>query len=266
MKKNRIIFSTALIVFSLVVYGVLNVDTKVTDQTEISEDNRLASITGVSKNMKKNSPRFFYSVGTRYDAIKKSDLIKAKSITDFLSKQQMPPLESYQSVSIIVVKDNKQTNFVALSKDDKLSKSQIELLKAADFSTNILVRGDYEQINEETLQTKYDYWCPHFTIVPNQQAEYIDGEDALITYLEERGHSLLGHIDQEKLNSAKVYFTVTQQGKITNTRIESNSSDPDIDKKIIEVINTTSGAWKPAKNVNGEYVDQELVFSFSIGC
>ncbi|WP_298756529.1 hypothetical protein [uncultured Psychroserpens sp.] len=107
--------------------------------------------------MKKNSPRFFYSVGTRYDAIKKSDLIKARAINDFLSKQQMPPLESYQSVSIIVVKDNKQTNFVALSTDDKLSKSQIELLKAADFSTNILVRGDYEQISEETLQTKYDY-------------------------------------------------------------------------------------------------------------
>ncbi|WP_299277686.1 hypothetical protein [uncultured Psychroserpens sp.] len=266
MKKTITISGITLIILCILVYGALNLDHKNVNYAK-DLNNGLNPVTEPTKtSVNKNNQRFFYSVGNRYDVIKKSDLLKAKSIKDFLRKEQMPPLDSYQFISMIVVKDNKQTDEIAMRKTDKLSKSQIELLKSANFSTHILIRSDYENISEETLQTKYGYWCPHLTIVPEQQAKYIYGQDALVSYLEENGEAVLESIDENKFKSVSVYFTVTKEGLISNTRMESNSNHPKVDEKIIELITGSSGQWVPAKNIKGEDVDQELVFSLSTGC
>ncbi|NND50902.1 MAG: hypothetical protein HKN54_00765 [Flavobacteriaceae bacterium] len=60
---------------------------------------------------------------------------------------------------------------------------------------------------------------------------------------------------------------MTKDGTISDARIQSTSGYIEVDNKLIELILKTTGAWVPAKNSEGEHVDQELVVTFgNMGC
>ncbi|SDS55047.1 TonB protein C-terminal [Formosa sp. Hel1_31_208] len=270
MKKNKIILGIAITILTVIISSTFNWNSSKGNLLEVTNDELMASNLAAEAEVPQTvsdepESRFFYNIKTRYNAIKKSDVAKAISINDFLNQKQMPPLNSYQSVSIIIVKDNKQTNNISLSKDGKLSNSQIELLKSADYSTNFLVRANYEKISEETLQSEYNYWSPHLSIVPEHQAEYLSDQEALSSYLEKGSQKAIISSMEDKLRPVMLYFTVTKTGVVSNVRVESISNYPLFDKKMVELINNIPGTWKPAKDSKGQTVDQELVITFGSG-
>jgi len=268
MNKNIIIFCAIVSILSLAAFGFINWTDSVEDKVEISSSN----IAVIDKQVVEaisgpNFPDFFYGIGTRFNAIKKEDLDKLKSFNDIIEAEHAQRIMWYNSVSIIILEDDKETDIIETGKSDIFTDPQIELLRSLDYSTSILIRADYTEKSLESGKLEDSYWTPHLTIVPEKQAEYLDGNDALIEYLRENSLEFTSMALKSKLQPAKLYFTITKEGTISKVKLERSSGYPTIDEKMIELISKVSGKWVPAENHKGEKVNQELVFSFGLmGC
>jgi len=267
MKKNILIFTAVLITLSLMAFGIINQNHSTSDQEEVTSTKNIASNIQPDYNLNSDIPDFHYSVGTRFSGIKKGTVDKAKSILDFLPQEKIDRIMSFQSVKFIILDDNRQTDIIEAGVSAALTEGQIKLLRASDYSTNLLVRADYLIKNKSTNTLENSYATPHLTIVPEQQAEYLDGMDALVDYLKQNSIEETSIVQKNKLQPAKLYFKVDNNGVISNVRTVTSSGYPSIDKKMIELIKKSPGKWKPAENTEGKKVDQDLVFFYGIiGC
>lgn len=268
MKKSILIICTVLAILSLISFGFINLRDTVANQVEISSSKIVALDEQVVLDFNNEVfSDFFYAIGTRFGGIKKGDLDNARSIIDFLPYEATQSIVSYKSVSVIILDDNKQTDIRETGNSDVLTTAQTKLLRSANYSTNILIRADCQEQNKVTGKLEDSYFTPHLTIVPETQAVYIRGKDALIEYLKENSKEETSFVIKGKLQSGKLYFTVNKEGTISNAKIAATSGYPSIDKKMIELITNAPGVWEPAKNSEGEKVEQVLVFSFGImGC
>ncbi len=268
MKKNILFICITLTTLSLITYSCSSQNDSKTDQAEISVNENIATEANAPGKVKnKIFADFIYDVGPRFGAIKKTDIDKATSITPFFDEKQLQSIVSLKSVSIIIVKGDKRTNIRAKGQSFNLTATQLKLLKSFDYSTNFLIKTEYLQKNKETGQLENYSSTPHLTIVPEKQAEYSLGKNALKKSLKENSEIARANVDPEKLKPAKLYFTVTKKGTIKNVKLDRSSNYPLVDEKMIELINNTQRKWLPAENYKGEKVDQELVVSFGLmGC
>jgi hypothetical protein len=268
MKKRSLIFSTVLVVLSIAVFGFSNWNQSATDKVETTSTLLALDEPVLYTVNEKVYPNFLYDVGTRFMmTITKEELNTARSIRDFITADMTEPVVSYKSVSIVIIENERQTDIRETGNSDVLTASQIKLLRSADYSTHFSVRADYQKKNMETGQLYDSYFNPHITIVPEKQAVYVHGKDALIAYLKENSREKTILAEEKKLQPGKLYFTVTKKGTISNVKLQSTSGYPSIDKTMLELITNLPGTWEPAENSKGEKVDQELVFSFGLmGC
>ena len=268
MKKSIIIFCALLASLGLTAFGVLNWNDLMTDQVERSDSEDIASNTQVIKKIDKRIfSDFIYDVGPRFGPIKKGDLDKARTFNDFISEEHAKRIVSYKSLSVIYIINDKRSEIRETGYSDELTAAQLELLQSADYSTNFLIRADYQQKNKETGALEDSYSTPHLTIVPEKQAVYLSSKYVLIEYLKENSKEVRANVQADKLQAAKLFFTVTKNGTIENVKLDRSSNYPAVDKRMIELITKTPGAWEPAENSKGEKVDQELVISFGLmGC
>lgn len=257
-------------VLSLTVYGITYWnDLKITP-SENSESKDIATLTPMNQNMElRIFEDFIYEIGTRFGPIKKSDIDKATSFSDFLETEEIASIVAFKSVDIVIIKDDKETDIREIGYSNTLTASQLTLLQSFKHSTNFMIRADFQQKNKETGRLENNYTSPYLTIVPEKQAEYANGIDSLKEFLKENSITarVQANVDPEKLKPAKLYFTVTKSGTIENVKLDRSSNYPLVDKKMIELIQDTPGKWLPAENIKGEKVDQELVVSFGLmGC
>ena len=270
MKKSIIIFGIALTILGLIAFGIINRDTSDTNQIEtlVSEEvaiNKQAQ----SKIEKRIYTDFIYDVGPRFGPMKKGDLDKAKSINDFLDEKQIERIVSIKSVRILLIEDGEQVDTGITGYSEELTTAQLRFLQSANYSTNFVIRADFLEKNEETGIIGDGYTTPHKTIVPEKQAVYQDGKKAIMEYLKESSKEIRDRVNvqADKLQPAKLFFTVTKNGTIENIHLDRTSNYPLIDETMIELISTAPGEWVPAENTKGEKVDQELVVSFGLmGC
>ena len=104
-------------------------------------------------------------------------------------------------------------------------------------------------------------------VVPEKQAEYEGGRDALMEYLKENSKEARGSQQMDELQPFKLLFTVTKKGTIENVKLDGTSGYLAIDNTMIRLITKAPGKWERAENSKGEKVDQELVVSFGLtGC
>jgi len=268
MKKNIIIFCAVLTTLSLTAFGVLNWNDLETDglETLVNED-ITTNMQFKDKIKKRIFSDFIYDVGPRFSAIKKGDIDKARSINAFFDEEQMQTIVSLKSVSIIIIIDDKRSDIRETGYSDELTAAQLKLLQSFDYSTNFLISAEYQQKNKETGKLEDSYSTPHLTIVPEKQATYVNGKDALMTFLKDNSEAARENVDPEKLQPAKLSFTVTKDGTIENEKLDRTSGYPALDQTMIELITKAPGVWKPAENSKGEKVNQELVVSFGLmGC
>lgn len=209
---------------------------------------------------------FFYDMGSRFKGISKSTIQNASTISEMLDQQEIDQVDSYKRVSIIILKNDEQTDIRESGYTDKLTESQLKLFSTFTYSTNFLIRADYIP-KDKSMQDEFNSFTPHFTVVPEKQAEYVDGKDALLTYFGARNKKNTKNLDIKMLRPAKMYFTVTTEGKITDIRLDYSCGYSNIDIDMIELLTNTSGKWTPAQNGKGEKIEQELVVSYGmVGC
>lgn len=212
---------------------------------------------------------FIYDVGPRFYAISKHDIANIVSFSDIIGEEHANRILSYDSLDVMIFDGDNRSDLSASSegKDGIFTPAQLELLRSASYSTNILVWAEYREKNKETGELRDTHWTPNITVVPHKQAKFKEGKEALKDYLRVESEPSRADVDPEKFTSAKLYFTVSVDGTIENTWLDRSSGYPEVDKVMIELIGKTKGMWDVAENVKGEKVAQELVVSFGLmGC
>lgn len=211
---------------------------------------------------------FFYGYGSRFSGITKTAILKATSITDFFPEEHVQRIISYGETSLVLVKYERESDEREYSVGPLLSDAQRKILESADYSTSFNIRAVCKQHSPETGILENSVYNPHFTIVPEKQAEYTEGKEALINYLKENSTKEKAIAQsREKLRPAKIYFTITKDGKISNVKLGNHSGYEIIDAKMMKLITNMPGNWQPAENEKREKVDQELVVSYGLeGC
>jgi hypothetical protein len=264
MKKNILFICAAIAAFSLTAFGFITLDKEKTDPKEASCKTiiplELDFMNALGGSLDID---LLYKVESRYmSTVTKEALNNAKSIVDILPEKATQSITEYFTSEVSILEGDWKTDRNATGNSEVLNNAQYQLLQTADYSTNIYIRSDYK--NEYTGSNYLTYFM---TVVPENQAKYIGGDDALIEYLKENSKKETAIIRQDQLKPGRVNFTVTKDGVLENVNLDSTSGYPTVDKVLVEMISNTQGKWHPASNSKGEKVDQTLVFFFGLqGC
>jgi len=268
MKQRILIFCTLLIALGLTAFGVVNRNNYETVQPKVTTSKVVAANMPVfGPKEKEIFTDFFYEVGPRFEPIKKTKLDAAKTISDFLDARTVASIVSLQSVNVIVIENDEQTDIRENGTTATFTDAQLHLLQSFDYATNFEVRTHFRKKNGNTGVLISDFSSPYFTIVPEKQAIYSYGKEALLSYFREESKEAGTNVDSQNLKAARLSFRVTEQGGVEFIELERSSGYPELDEKMIELISNLPGSWKPAENAEGKKVDQELIISFGArGC
>ena len=125
------------------------------------------------------------------------------------------------------------------------------------------IKTEFESKNAETGKMENRFFGPHITVVPNKQAVYNTGKEALINYLKDNSKEHMKVIKGDNLGAIKISFIVTKNGIVSDVKHDAMTTGyPSIDEKLIELIKNIPGKWTPAENSKGEKIDYEFVFTF----
>jgi len=271
MKKSILIIGAIIVSTGLMAINFFNkseskeVKSPWQEAVVIKLENNLAKQLGLKK-----KPAFFFDMGPRFRPIKKSFINNVKGIDDFLTAEELKNIDYYGDIDIILIENEVRSEKRSDGTDPVFSDEQITFLQSMPYSSNFVIQADFQEKvpgTDGTFQLNFNYASPHLTVVPEKQAEYDLGNGAFYEYLRKKAKKEIDNVDYDELFPAKLYFTVSMEGEITNIKLMKSSRHPELDEKMIELMQDLPGQWIPAKNEDGEKVAQELVLSFGmIGC
>lgn len=264
MKKKFMIISCTLFVLSLSAFSYVNLN-KEQPPTLATLEFREAFPMPLLSLPDPVDLTISYDVGSRFTAVKRSDLLKANSIDDFIPYLKTRSIESYKSVQVIIVENERKTDRKQIGENKLLTEGQHHLFRTSALSTHFTAKADFLERNEETGEVQVGRISHYHTITPEQEAEYIDGKESLLRYFRENSEAQLDQVNKKKLRPAKIYFTLNKSGKVENVKVANHSGFPSLDILMIKLIKNIPGEWKVAKNEQGKLVDQDLSLSFGVG-
>lgn len=214
------------------------------------------------------STAIHYDLDSRFLlTVTKDQLRAAKTIHDIVPEHLVEEGVSYSSVSIRTVEREGGSELVASGTDGVLNAEQRKFLWSLDYSDHFVIHAWSRPSNGAAEATSRNYFTPHVTIVPEQEAANSLGTEAMIAHVQHGTSAFAYLVDANTLRPGKVYFTVDKAGTVSGIRLSASSGYPLLDTRVLELMNTLPGTWKPATNGAGEAVDQEFVFSFgTVGC
>ncbi|MBT8191254.1 MAG: hypothetical protein HKN67_12800 [Saprospiraceae bacterium] len=244
MKKNHLILLAILSVISLSAFAFINI--KSTSDTQSNID-------------------FFYGVDSRYaTTLTKDKVINARWFDELFPERATKGIETWHSTEVVVLEGENKIKSKGIG--NRFSPDQFELLQSIDYSTNFYITANCEKRRDPLTLEKDSivYWM---TIIPENEARYKDGHNALIDYLKKNSQDDISIVKQGSIQPGRIDFLISTEGKIENISLDSSTGYPTIDDAMINLVNKIPGQWIPASNSNGEAVPQKLVFFFgNMGC
>ncbi len=266
MKKNSLIFMVVIVVMSITAFTLISFqDTEVAVKEASSHNVAKENVAFDVINDEIILPNFFLTVGTRFNSITKSELDNTRAFKDFIGDKHANRIVEYSRLSVIILEDSEFTASRVEGTSGNFNKEQLEFISTIKPNTNILIWADYREDDPYTGKIEESHWTPYLTVVPEKQAVYEAGNDALLSYLRNNINNNIGNVDEDKLKPGILYFTISKEGLVNNLRLQNSSGYMEIDERIIELIKNTSGKWLPALNSDGQKVEQELTISFGKG-
>ena len=263
MKKSIIIFSTIIILLSLLIIGFTSWNKNDIKAHSSNITFALENQTTIEGPNFYEIPDLYFSIDARFAAVNKTDVHNATTIYDFLNNAEKEQIAHINSVDVIMVKDNQLSQIRANGTTDQLTDEQKEILRSTDYFSHFTVKTEFKAKNKETGKLEERFFGPHITVVPEKQATYIDGKEALIDYLKINSKESMSVIKGDKLGAIKLSFIVTKNGTVKEIKHDAMTTGyPSIDERLITLIQNIPGKWTPAENSKGEKMDQELVFTF----
>lgn len=216
----------------------------------------LSAITLFSLSLPAQTPRYDIR-GVYQRSVTEHVLHSAKTMDDLLPGYPASWIDSYASSELTLTDHGKTLKAVGLN--DTLTTEQLGLLKTADLRSELRIRIRYtgkvfvtNAIEHNTLETV-------MTVVPETEATYPGGNNALMGYVKE--HSPFESMKPDPKNTQQVLirFTVNEEGKTCDVRILRSSGNKTTDKHFLKLLRKMP-AWKPAEN-KGRRVTQDFELS-----
>ena len=205
--------------------------------------------------------------GTYSKSVQSEQLKNAKSLSDINAEYPASWIKKgdYLSSEIQVRFDG--NTIIASGENDILTFEQIAILGKADLGSNIDIVVNYYKVNSITKSKNVETMKFSVSLVPEQEAEFVGGEDKMMEYLKTNAVDRINESSNNKFEMAKVRFVVNEIGAPMNPQIILTSEDNEIDKLLLNVISNMP-AWKPAQSSDGVKVKQEFEFvvGMMIGC
>lgn len=157
----------------------------------------------------------------------------------------------------------------AQNTSDKLTAEQKNILTTADLGSDIRIKIQFKYKNQADdnfgSRSGIKEGVSTVTVVPETEAEYPGGYKKITEYfIENVVNKIAAPSTSQKIQNAVVRFTVNEEGKIVDAKITSTSTDPYIDKLLLDAT-VKMPKWKPAENSKGVRVKQEFVIPFGGG-
>ncbi len=207
------------------------------------------------------------------DQVKIADSHNEGYVYHLYSQESFFPEENYEkvidfvSVEISAVCQGK--NLKSQCSRKTLTPEQKNILNSADLGTDIRIKikfkYKYQAIEDLDNGSKVREGEYIVTVVPETEAEYPGGFKQMTEYIKK---NIINKIPEKgiskKIQQAVLEFTVNEEGQIIDTKISSTSTDPKIDKLILDATNKMP-KWKPAQNSKGVKVKEEFSIQFGGG-
>ena len=267
MKKQILLSVLLLAAISMAVLAFTHEGEKAIEKSDLaSGDIEESEPNEVETPVGPELPKFVFDVGPRHRAIKKSKLDQATSFNDFIGKEHQDRIVKYKSLSVFELKDGEKTEMELSSYTGDLTPAQQDYLKTVAINEEVLIWATYTEKWPEKDEIEESYWTPYLTVVPEKQARYKKGKDALIAYLNLQSSNLNAG-KSEGLKPARIQFTIGEDGTISGLEVEAGSGNKELDHKIMDLISNTNGDWIPAENASGKKVSQNMLIYYGImGC
>ena len=269
MKKVLILSVITIIVLISTAYSFSNFNEEKGISTK-SPSTKVSNLEfDILNSIRKNETTdFIYKIQNRFNTtLTKSQVQHATSIIDLVPKEETEYLIDYKNVLVaktILVKDK---DVEIWGENEILNENQKNLLSGLNYSDNYFINADcIKQYPHSDISENYEL-VYFLTVVPEQEASYSLGTDALLDYLKSETKKLVLTTSKNDLKPGRINFTISPKGKVESVSISSSCNYPEIDRKMEKLMNNLPGTWIPAKNVEGENIAQQLVFFYGIeGC
>ena len=195
------------------------------------------------------------------------DMTDSPQVYSVFPQESFTKFIDFVSVEISATCDGKA--FIAKSTGDVLTAEQKNILNTADLGTDIhiKIKFNYKNPANDNLTTagKIKEGEYTVTVVPDTEAEFPGGSKEITAYLSDNViNEISGTGTSDKIQQAIVNFTVNEEGQIVDAKIFRSSTDPEIDKLILNATNKMP-KWKPAENSKGIKVKQVVSIPFGGG-
>ncbi|NNM15144.1 MAG: hypothetical protein HKO56_00700 [Bacteroidia bacterium] len=269
MKKCILFFTVLLFTIGLMAFGYMNWDNppfnseKSCANTVSSEELSAAFLQSINN---EKVIDFSFDLGSKYDAtISKQDLLNAETANDII-----PNVADW---SVYPINSMKVTLFTAEStlsetgKNITLTKAQTSILQLADYANNVHLLALSEGVHKKTGKPANHDLNYYVSIVPEKEAEYSKGNDALIKYLEQNSIAQTMIASEDVLRTGNVKFTIDKYGKMINVTLGNSCGYDSIDDTVIRLLKSLPDPWNPAATSDGENIEQHFDFIYGmVGC
>lgn len=208
---------------------------------------------------------FYYHIGPRFNPVKLSKVKAARNFSDIAddSEINLSELERLEIQNIIY---ERRGGIKIEGSTADFNLEQLQYLKELTYSDHFLLAADFMHRNELHQQIP-EHISPHFTVVPEKQAYYKEGNRNLLNYIREANREITDGSTPEELGTSLLYFVIDKAGKVKDLYFDHPSALPFVDAKLSEIMNSLPGEWEAAENASGEKVEQQLVLTFGMdGC
>lgn len=201
------------------------------------------------------SPMF--SVRSAYGkSITKERLNQVETLSDIHDAYPASWITNYGVVKIQTVTAGDTTT--TLSRSEVITEEQKQMLLSAEAGSDISVDVTHYYSNPVTgvLETRNVQFS--YTVVPEVEAAFIDGEEAMHDYFSKKALEKIPENVFTDATQAVVTFTISEDGQVQQTLLEKSSGHPDTDALLLRTVSNMP-KWVPAKNAEGAPVLQKFL-------
>ena len=245
------------LIFSFLLFSTLSFSQSFTErflQVDFEEASKGPSIEMIRQNF-----RFeVYPANVPAKPVSRKELSAAKSMLDLMSEYPSTWVSNYISTEIGVISNGKKKT--AEGSDGTLNKEQRALLKIADFNTEVSINVKYKQENSATREIEVNNLNFLIGVIPDTEATYPGGEEALRAYLKKNVVDRISDADLRALDQGTVQFTINIKGQVEAVELTDKTDKSSIDQLLLKAIEAMP-QWQPAKDTKGTTVKQQFKFS-----
>lgn len=230
-----------------------------------TQNNPFLITSGLNLNCKVNTPDLFYNIGTRWASISLSDIRKVHTIYDIFHDDTEAHRKHYRNFRISVLHNDNDVRDVktfAVGNDPDLTEAQLDIIKSLNYSDNIRFTAICVHENLNSGEMISDSLVQYLTVTPETEATYPGGYGSIIRYLKTEVEKETSNISKDSLQPGKMKFIVNSHGLLEGLELENSCGYPEIDNKMIDLMQHLPEKWSPARNGSGKEIDQILVLSF----